>query len=112
MYLAETAGEEAVFLRTEKMSVLCLNMKSRTKWDKEFVFSEADFLSYISMERRKKEMVQESTVKKAAYEKAVAEVVHFDNSDVITTSGGDGGSGCVTWSNQNGVACHYGLTAS
>lgn len=39
------------------------------------------------------------------YEKAVAELVVFDNNDVITTS-----SGCETWSNQNGVSCHYGLT--
>lgn len=53
------------------------------------------------------------------YEKASADVVYFDNSDVITTSGnsgtGDGpgeGTGCVTWSNQNGVGCYFGLTVS
>ena len=51
-------------------------------------------------------MVQESMAKKTAYEKAAAEVVHFDNSDVITTSG----NGCPTWSNQNGASCHFGLT--
>lgn len=44
---------------------------------------------------------------KKNYVSATAEVILFDNSDVITTSG----AGCVTWSNQNGVACHYGLTA-
>ena len=44
---------------------------------------------------------------KQAYEKAKAHVVLFDNSDVISTSGG---GGCVTWSNQNGVGCHFGLT--
>lgn len=38
------------------------------------------------------------------YEKAMAEVVEFENTDVITTSG------CVTWSNQNGSSCYYGLT--
>lgn len=43
--------------------------------------------------------------KNMTYEKAVAELVVFDNNDVITTS-----SGCETWSNQNGVSCHYGLT--
>ena len=51
---------------------------------------------------------------KKTYVSAEAEVILFDNSDVITTSGattGGGGGGCVTWSNQNGVACHYGLTA-
>lgn len=40
---------------------------------------------------------------KMEYEAAVAEVVVFDNSDVITTSG------CPTWSNQNGTSCYYGL---
>lgn len=44
---------------------------------------------------------------KMQYEKADAEIVYFENSDVITTSGG-----CQTWSNQNGVPCHYGLTAA
>ena len=53
-------------------------------------------------------MKYEETSKRMTYEKATAEVVYFDNSDVITTSGG----GCITWSNQNGVACHYGLTVS
>ena len=43
---------------------------------------------------------------KKTYVSAVAEVILFDNSDVITTSGG-----CASWSNQNGVSCHYGLTA-
>ena len=57
-------------------------------------------------------MVHEKENKKASYEKASAKVVYFDNSDVITTSGGGGGGGCATWSNQNGVACHFGLTAS
>ena len=47
---------------------------------------------------------------KKNYTPAVAEVVLFDNSDVITTSGGDTGGGCPTWSNQNGVSCHFGLT--
>lgn len=42
------------------------------------------------------------------YTKASAEVICFDNSDVITTSGENGG--CPTWSNQNGVPCHYSLT--
>lgn len=50
----------------------------------------------------------ENTEKDLTYEKATAEIVYFDNSDVITTSGG----GCLTWSNQNGVACHFGLTSS
>lgn len=53
-------------------------------------------------------MGNERDSRKPAYEKAAATVVQFDNSDVITTSGG----GCATWSNQNGVACHYGLTES
>lgn len=47
---------------------------------------------------------------KKTYVSAEAEVILFDNSDVITTSGAVGG-GCATWSNQNGVACYYGLTA-
>lgn len=47
------------------------------------------------------------------YEKAVAEVVYFDNSDVITTSGGTGGgNGCTAWSSQNGYECHGGLQLS
>lgn len=43
------------------------------------------------------------------YQKAVAEIIYFDDDDVITTSGNTGG-GCLTWSNQNGVSCHFGLT--
>ena len=43
----------------------------------------------------------------AKYEKATAEVTYFDNSDVITTSGGtSSGNG---WSSQNGHVCHGGL---
>lgn len=42
---------------------------------------------------------------KKLYEKAVAEVILFDNSDVITTST----NGCPHWSNQNGASCYYGL---
>ena len=53
-------------------------------------------------------MGNEKDSRKLTYEKATATIDQFDNSDVITTSGG----GCVTWSNQNGVACHYGLTES
>lgn len=46
----------------------------------------------------------------AKYEKATAEVTYFDNSDVITTSGGtSSGNGCVVWSSQNGHVCHGGL---
>lgn len=52
-------------------------------------------------------MFQENTAKNPAYEKAAAEIILFDNSDVVTTS-----SGCATWSNQNGVGCYYGLTES
>ena len=44
---------------------------------------------------------------KKEYEKAAAEVTLFDNSDVITTSGG-----CETWSSQNGYECHGGLQMS
>lgn len=36
-------------------------------------------------------MSQENTAKKIVYEKATAEIVYFDNSDVITTSGGGNG---------------------
>lgn len=42
---------------------------------------------------------------KPAYEKADAEVVLFDNSDIITTSGGDdinGGSGNIYCQTSNG----------
>ncbi len=46
---------------------------------------------------------------KTIYKKAVAEVVLFDNRDVITTSGGNG---CVVWSSQNGYECHGGLQLS
>ena len=52
----------------------------------------------------------ENAVKDLTYEKATAEIVYFDNNDVITTSGEDGGDGCLTWSNQNGSACYFGLT--
>ncbi|WP_158099689.1 hypothetical protein [Faecalibacterium sp. An58] len=45
------------------------------------------------------------------YEPAAAELVLFDNNDVVVTSGSENG-GCVTWSNQNNVSCHYGLTVS
>ena len=38
---------------------------------------------------------------KAIYKKAVAELVQFDNTDVVRTSGG-----CVTWSSENGYTCH------
>lgn len=47
--------------------------------------------------------------KKVLYEKAIAEVVKFDNSDVISTSGG---AACAVWSSQNGYACHGGLQLS
>lgn len=56
-------------------------------------------------------MVHEDLMENSVYEKATAEIVLFDNSDVITTSGSESG-GCETWSNQNGVACYFGLTAS
>ena len=46
-------------------------------------------------------MREEKNTKKLSYEKAFAEVIRFDTS---------GGGGCVTWSNQNGVGCHFGLT--
>lgn len=42
------------------------------------------------------------------YQKAIAKVVRFNNEDVITTSGGNS---CESWSNQNGVSCHFNLTA-
>ncbi len=48
---------------------------------------------------------------KKAYVSAEAEVILFDNSDVITTSGAGGGGGCPAWANQNGVSCSYNLTA-
>ncbi len=44
---------------------------------------------------------------KEMYEKAVAELVQFDNTDVVRTSGG-----CVTWSSENGYTCHGGLQQS
>ena len=44
--------------------------------------------------------------KKVSYEKAMVEVVKFDNSDVISTSGG---AACVVWSSLNGHVCHGGL---
>lgn len=49
-------------------------------------------------------------IEKLPYEKATAEVICFQNNDVITTSGENGG--CATWSNQNGVSCNYNLTAT
>lgn len=48
------------------------------------------------------------TPEKQPYVKAASEIVQFENVDVLTASGG----GCTTWSNQSGVSCHYGLTAS
>lgn len=42
------------------------------------------------------------------YQKAIAKVVRFNNEDVITTSGGNS---CESWYNQNGVSCHFNLTA-
>ena len=48
-------------------------------------------------------MFREDVAKKLPYDKAAAEVVCFDNSDVITASG------CVTWSSENGYVCHGGL---
>ncbi|GJN64227.1 hypothetical protein [Faecalibacterium gallinarum] len=48
--------------------------------------------------------------KKSIYEKASAEVIRFSNSDVITTSGvNGGGTSCGHWSNQNHVSCYYDL---
>lgn len=44
---------------------------------------------------------------KAIYKKAVAELVQFDNTDVVRTSGG-----CETWSSENGYTCHGGLQQS
>ena len=55
-------------------------------------------------------MLSLNTTVNTPYEKAEAEVVYFDNSDVITTSGEV--AGCRTWSNQNGQPCYYGLTES
>lgn len=49
---------------------------------------------------------------KAPYAKASAEVICFDNSDVITTSGLDGTNGCTVWSSENGYECHSGLQMS
>ena len=46
------------------------------------------------------------TDKKLVYEKAVASVVYFDNSDVITTS-----YVCESHSNKAGIDCMYGQTA-
>lgn len=50
--------------------------------------------------------VNEKVVK--SYQKATAQVVRFSNEDIITTSGGNN---CESWSNQNGVSCHFNLTA-
>ena len=47
--------------------------------------------------------------KKVSYEKAMVEVVKFDNSDVISTSGG---AAYEVWSSQNGYTCHGGLQLS
>lgn len=48
--------------------------------------------------------------KKSIYEKASAEVIRFSNSDVITTSGvNGGGTSCGHWSNQNHVSCYFDL---
>ena len=44
---------------------------------------------------------------KAIYKKAVAELVQFDNTDGVRTSGG-----CETWSSENGYTCHGGLQQS
>ena len=44
---------------------------------------------------------------KEMYEKAVAELVQFDNTDVVRTSGG-----CGSWSSENGYTCHDGLHLS
>ena len=50
---------------------------------------------------------------KTIYKKAVAEVVLFDNRDVITTSGeAENGGNVCAWANQNDVPCYYGLTAT
>ena len=49
-------------------------------------------------------------IEKLPYEKATAEVICFQNNDVITTSGENGGgTSCGHWSNQNHVSCYYGL---
>lgn len=50
-------------------------------------------------------------LKNIEYKPATAELVLFDNSDVVATSGGENG-GCVTWSSQNGHECHGGLQHS
>lgn len=49
-------------------------------------------------------------IEKLPYEKATAEVICFQNNDVITTSGENGG--CESWSNQAGVSCYYNQTAT
>ena len=66
------------------------------------------FIIICLQERRKINMKCEKTTAEKTYEKAVAEVVYFDNSDVITTSGG---TSCLTWSNKTGNACYFGLTS-
>lgn len=43
-----------------------------------------------------------------SYQRATAEIVCFNNEDIINTSGGNS---CESWSNQNGVSCHFNLTA-
>ena len=41
------------------------------------------------------------------YEPAAAELVLFDNDDIVATS-----NGCGSWSSQNGYECHDGLHQS
>lgn len=56
-------------------------------------------------------MEHENKIRDLTYEKPIAEVIIFDNSDIITASGNGGaGGGCLTWSNKTGASCHYGLT--
>ena len=45
-------------------------------------------------------------LKNIEYKPAAAELVLFDNDDVVVTSG------CETWSSQNGHECHGGLQYS
>lgn len=48
---------------------------------------------------------------KTIYKKAVAEMVLFDNSDVVSTSE----NGCPTWTSSNGYTCingSYSVTGS
>lgn len=49
----------------------------------------------------------------SSYEKAVAELILFENADVIATSGINSIiAACETASNKNGVDCTWGLTAT